>query len=450
MPASRPTRTVVVLNVTAVAPVERGYVTVHPTGTDRPNASNVNYYPGHNTANEVIARVGTNGSVSIYTHTATHLVIDIAGHLPTEHLHLQHAAQRLVDTRPGFDTIDGQDAGIGRRSAGSTLDVQVAGRAGIPANATVVVLNVTAVAPLDRGYVTVHPTGTDRPNASNVNYYPGHNTANEVIARVGANGSVSIYTHTATHLVIDIAGHLDADPDAIDWDAVGSGWVQFTSAMPDVLDDPAAEFDVTLMLLSPTGQAYVVGQLPGPYPRSHHVVDLSTDGRTALMVTYDEARNTVLAGGSPHDVDDHHPNIANGVVDTDSATTTSHGSSRSTSRRHDPPVDGSSTASHCLGTALDGTSPELLVDLPLTPEQQLSGQHFELRRTRLRGPRDHRSGHRMAPLTRRTAHPTTPPTERGVQRSETMARRERPHPVPRPGRRTRMLDRRPVPHAHDR
>jgi len=66
------------------------------------------------------------------------------------HVDLLNAPKRLVDPRARFDTIDRRDAGIGRRSAGSTLEMQVAGRAGTPANATVVVLSFTAVAPLDR------------------------------------------------------------------------------------------------------------------------------------------------------------------------------------------------------------------------------------------------------------------------------------------------------------
>ena len=70
---------------------------------------------------------------------------------------------RLVDTRPGAVTSDGQDAGVGLRAAGSTMEVQVAGRAGVPLDASTAVLTVTAVDPLDGGFLTMHPTGTARP-----------------------------------------------------------------------------------------------------------------------------------------------------------------------------------------------------------------------------------------------------------------------------------------------
>ena len=367
--------TVVVLNVTAVAPVERGYVTVHPSGTDRPNASNVNYASGRNTANEVIARVGVDGSVSVYTSAAIHLVIDIAGHFSTNAYTFSNAPQRVVDTRPGFATVDDLYAGIGRRAAGSTLEVQVAGRAGIPANATVVVLNVTAVAPVERGYVTVHPSGTDRPNASNVNYASGRNTANEVIARVGVDGSVSVYTSAAIHLVIDIAGHLSADPDAIDWDAVGPGWALFTYAVPDVLDDPAAEYDATLMLLSPTDATYEVGPLPGPYPHSYYVVDLSADGRTAVLVSYADD----LTSFSLLDL----PTMSMTAIPAPSTAWNVQFSRDDRSLLIEEHVTPQQPDAGWLverialsRTALDGTDSQTLVDLRVPPEQQLSGWFF--------------------------------------------------------------------------
>jgi hypothetical protein len=202
----------VVLNVTAVAPLGPGHLTVHPTGTSRPNASNVNYYPAHTTANTVIAGVGTDGSVSVYTHAATHLVVDNAGRLPTDTYQALPVPLRLADTRPGALTSDGQQAGTGLVPSGGSLQLRVTGRAGVPTDASAVVLNVTAVAPLGAGHVTVHPTGTSRPNASNVNYYPAHTTANTVIAGVGAGGDSCVFTHATTHFVVDVAGYLAGPP----------------------------------------------------------------------------------------------------------------------------------------------------------------------------------------------------------------------------------------------
>lgn len=78
---------------------------------------------------------------------------------------------------------------------------------------------------------------------------------------------------------------------AIDWNTVGPGWVLFSYAVPDVLDDPSPEYHVTLMLLGPADEVYEVGQLPGPYPTGHRIRDLARDGRTALMSTWDDGEN---------------------------------------------------------------------------------------------------------------------------------------------------------------
>ncbi|MDJ0769717.1 MAG: hypothetical protein QNJ12_13020 [Ilumatobacter sp.] len=200
--------TAVVLNVAAVDPLGPGHITVHPTGTTRPNASNINHLTGQTIANTVIARLGTGRAVSIYTYAATHVIVDVAGHLPTSSYTPLDAPARLADTRPGFTTIDGQDAGNGRVPGGHSLQLEVTGRAGVPLDASAVVLNVAAVDPLGPGHITVHPTGTARPNASNINHSPGQTIANTVVARLGAGGQVCISAHAATHLVVDVAGHL--------------------------------------------------------------------------------------------------------------------------------------------------------------------------------------------------------------------------------------------------
>src|SRR4051812_30916511 len=53
------------------------------------------------------------------------------------------APARILDTRPDGVTADGQFAGGGPRAFGSTLELQVAGRVGVPPDAASVVLNVT-------------------------------------------------------------------------------------------------------------------------------------------------------------------------------------------------------------------------------------------------------------------------------------------------------------------
>ncbi len=198
----------VVLNVTATQPTATGFITAWPAGSTRPNTSNLNFVANQTVANLVIARVGANGSVALYNSNGyTHLIADVAGWFPTSSELTPLVPARLLDTRPGWPTVDSQFDGTGALGAGAELDLTVTGRAGIPTSGvSAVVLNVTAV-PSSGGFLTVWPAGATRPNASNLNLAPGKVVQNLVIAKVGSNGQVAIYNSTgSTQVIADVVG----------------------------------------------------------------------------------------------------------------------------------------------------------------------------------------------------------------------------------------------------
>jgi len=119
---------------------------------------------------------------------------------------------RLLDTRSGPNdlTVDGSFEGIGRRGAGTTLELTVAGRGGVPNDAGAVMLNVTAVSPGAPGFLTVFPCANTMPLASSVNYGPGDVVANAVLAKIGAGGKVCIYSLAAIDIVVDVTGYIAA------------------------------------------------------------------------------------------------------------------------------------------------------------------------------------------------------------------------------------------------
>ncbi len=198
----------VVLNVTATSPTGAGYVTVFPCGSDRPTASSLNYVAGATVPNAVISKLGTNGTICLYTQAATHLIVDINGFFPNGAAFSALNPARLLETRSGLSTIDGQSNGIGARAADSVTELQVTGRAGVPADAGAAVLNVTVTEAQGAGYVTVFPCGSTRPNASSLNYVAGSTVANAVISKIGAGGKVCLYTQAGTHMIVDINGYL--------------------------------------------------------------------------------------------------------------------------------------------------------------------------------------------------------------------------------------------------
>ncbi|MFT3852149.1 MAG: S8 family peptidase [Ilumatobacteraceae bacterium] len=202
--------TAVSLNVTATEAQGSGFVTVYPCGQPLPTASNLNFKAGQTIPNAVITQIGAGGKVCLYTSAPTHLIVDIDGYSPTGALSSSLTPARLLDSRPASPTIDGQDAGIGLRGTGWTTELQVTGRAGIPADATAVSLNVTATEAQGSGFVTVYPCGQPLPTASNLNFKAGQTIPNAVITQIGAGGKVCLYTFAPTHLVVDVNGFFPA------------------------------------------------------------------------------------------------------------------------------------------------------------------------------------------------------------------------------------------------
>ena len=114
---------------------------------------------------------------------------------------------RLMDSRPDRETIDGDDAAVGRRGAGSVYELQVTGRGGVPNDADAAMFNVIAEQPSAAGYVTVFQCGGTRPNASHVNYLAGQIVSNAAVSGFSADGTICLFTLAGTDLVVDVTGY---------------------------------------------------------------------------------------------------------------------------------------------------------------------------------------------------------------------------------------------------
>ena len=121
---------------------------------------------------------------------------------------------RIVDTRAPYC----RQCGSGSLNTGEIRNFQVTGLAAVPANATSVVINVTACGSGDAGcngstntYMSVYPAGTARPSTSSINAPAGSNIANLVTVAVGDDGSnhqVSVFNNSGpVDLIIDVEGY---------------------------------------------------------------------------------------------------------------------------------------------------------------------------------------------------------------------------------------------------
>jgi len=105
--------------------------------------------------------------------------------------------QRIADTRTNGTTL-GQ---------GGSLVLAIGGIY-VPANATAVSLNVTAVDQSTAGFFTVYPTGGAAPTASNLNWLPGETIPNLVVVALSAGGDVTIFNGLGSaDAVVDLEGY---------------------------------------------------------------------------------------------------------------------------------------------------------------------------------------------------------------------------------------------------
>ena len=194
----------VAVNLTATEATQPTFITAWQGGQVRPATSNLNIAPGIAVPNLAIVRLGSNGDVNFYNiFGSVHLIADIVGYFRdgTSGGMAPLVPDRLLDTRNGIGGFTGK---IGE---GQSIDLQVTGRGGVPANARAVALNVTATAPTLKSYLTVWPTLETRPAASSVNVGAYQTVPNMVLAKVGADGKVSIFNSAgSTHVVVDVLG----------------------------------------------------------------------------------------------------------------------------------------------------------------------------------------------------------------------------------------------------
>ena len=118
------------------------------------------------------------------------------------------APVRLLDTRTRLGTSADAPTTVG---PAGVVDLRVTGTAGVPTDATAVVLNVTGVTPSTATDLRVYPTPvvlSPVPNVSNLNLAGGVTRANLVTVPVGNNGRVRLRNNAGSvAMVADLAGY---------------------------------------------------------------------------------------------------------------------------------------------------------------------------------------------------------------------------------------------------
>jgi Tol biopolymer transport system component len=199
----------VMLNITATEPTATSFLTAWSSNSPLPPTSNLNFVAGQTVANVVIVPIGPDGVVNIFNFGGTvEVIVDILGLFENGTLPVLDG--RYVSTMPfrALDTRTGQGANgvVKPMGAGQILALDLAA-AGVPNDATSVVMNLTVADPSQAGFFVVWPTGARFPDSSNLNFSPGQVTSLMVAVPIGMNRRINILNVYGTaNVIADITG----------------------------------------------------------------------------------------------------------------------------------------------------------------------------------------------------------------------------------------------------
>jgi len=192
----------VVLTLTALNPTRAAYLQVYPTG-NRPAqpTSNTNVVPGQSVAALVTSPLGAGGAVQLHVSAGSvGFVADVLGYYTAGgSRYVPLTPRRVLDTRTAAPV-----------TAGADRTVPVAGRNGIPAGATAVMVNTTAVGASQPLTLEIYPSG-DAPatRTSTVSVQDRYPVPDLVAMRLGTGGAINLSASTAsTDVVLDVVGYL--------------------------------------------------------------------------------------------------------------------------------------------------------------------------------------------------------------------------------------------------
>ena len=188
------------LSVTVTDTRAGGFVTVWPSGRDRPSVSTVNAdHAGQTIANGATVQLG-GGGIDVYASMAGALVIDVVG----AYVSVTHAsAGRFVPVAPSRLT----DTRMWRGSLGAGERLTVALGADVPADASAVVVNLTVDQSAGPGYWTAFGASATPPLASALNTDAAAQTrASLTIVPLAGRAAIELLTQTGGHVVVDLVG----------------------------------------------------------------------------------------------------------------------------------------------------------------------------------------------------------------------------------------------------
>lgn len=195
----------VAVNLTAINPDDLGNLRVFPSGAAVPTTSNINYIPTVDKAAFAVIEIPADGIINVFSDGANvGLAVDVFGYYPADSNVVTSAPVRVFDSRNGSSL-----------PANTPVDIQVAGAAGVPADAQAVLVSVTGIhnaASTGVGNLRIFPASAAVPFVSNLNYVSAtSDVANFAIVKLGTDGMLTLYSDgSPIDAAVDVLGYVPA------------------------------------------------------------------------------------------------------------------------------------------------------------------------------------------------------------------------------------------------
>jgi hypothetical protein len=192
--------------VTSTESVGAGFLQALPTGGAPGQTSTVNYVAGETAATHAIVPLGADGTISVYTSNAAHIIVDVMGYM-TDATAPASSAGLFVPVPPDR-YYDSRIAPHTMHPSGSTVAVKLTGEPfAVPAGAAAISMNLTTDQSTGPGFIAAYPSDGTFPLSSNLNFATATTVANAALVKLSADGSLNTYVNTATHVIIDVNGY---------------------------------------------------------------------------------------------------------------------------------------------------------------------------------------------------------------------------------------------------
>ncbi|WP_433393187.1 hypothetical protein [Micromonospora sp. KLBMP9576] len=196
------TATAVLANVVTVDVTAQGWLGVTPAGAAAAAHSALNFEESGHHSHTVSLPLSSAGQVTFTNRSGAAIDLIVAPYGYITGSASQGAGFRPLAATRLYD-------GVSAIAHGGAVDVQVAGRLGLPTRGVAgVVLNVTVADPSATGGFRVWPTGGTEPDVSQVHARRPYNAAGLVIVKPGTNGHVRLKNVSggSARLIVDIQG----------------------------------------------------------------------------------------------------------------------------------------------------------------------------------------------------------------------------------------------------